>query len=74
LGIRASINPRITYFFSKNLYMFAEMSFTMLDISRSTFTNPATVPQSNPKDRQTNYTVTGIKDRFEFRVGLGYKF
>lgn len=74
LGIKASINPRITYFFSKNLYLFGELSFTMLDISRSTVSNPATVVQPNQKDRQTNYNVTGIKDRFEFRVGLGYKF
>jgi hypothetical protein len=74
LGIRASINPRITYFFSKNLYVFAEMSYTMLDISGTTSTNPANAWQSNQKGRQTHYNVTGIKDRFEFRVGLGYKF
>jgi hypothetical protein len=74
MGIKASINPRITYFFSKNLYLFAELSFTMLDISGSTFTNPAAAWQSNQKGRQTYYNITGIRDRFEFRVGLGYKF
>jgi hypothetical protein len=74
LGIKASIDPKLTYFFSKNLFMFAEMSFTMLDISKSTFTNPATVLQSNQIDRQTHYNIKGIRDRFEFRVGLGYKF
>jgi hypothetical protein len=74
LGIKASINPRLTYFFSKNFYVFAELSFTMLDLSKTTFTNPAAVLQSDQKDKQIHYNVRGVKDLFEFRVGMGYKF
>ncbi len=74
LGIRASINPRLTYFFSKNIFVFSELSFAMLDIHKSTFLNPANPLQPDQKDKQTYYNIRGIKSSVDFRVGFGYKF
>lgn len=74
LGIRAAINPRITYFFSKNLFINAGFSFTMLDVSRISFTNPASAVHTGAIDQHVDYNFKGLKDLFEFRVGLGYKF
>lgn len=74
IGIRAAFNPRITYFFSKRLFISAGFSLTMLDFSRSTYQFPAYPPQQGSPYKTTYFKFKNVKDLIEFRVGIGYKF
>jgi hypothetical protein len=73
VGIRVSLNPKITYHFSKRFYATAGIGLTMLDYS---FSNYSTSPgnANGEKSVRTLHSFKNIRDLIEFRVGVGYKF
>src|SRR3954471_12114041 len=65
MGIRAAFNPSITYFFNKRFFITAGFSLTMIDFSRSTYLNPASVQRS--LEKRTFYNAKTLSELLEFR-------
>ncbi|HRG53896.1 MAG TPA: hypothetical protein PLL00_13765 [Bacteroidia bacterium] len=73
-GIRLGFNPSITYFVTKKLYLTSSLSFTIADISGTRFRSSGPGAQPEQYNREPHINFMNIKDKFEFRVGVGYRF